>query len=127
VYGNRPWQFPGGNTDAGEDPLETARREAAEETGLELGQGRPRLLLRYYHHLGPHWPMGKIAFVFDGGTLTTEQLRRIRLDPTEHDLWAIHDLDEWRHLMGDVPFARLKAIERARTGHGPQYLVTGTA
>ncbi|WP_245766767.1 methyltransferase [Streptomyces colonosanans] len=127
VYGNRPWQFPGGNTDAGEDPLETARREATEETGIELGQGQPRLLLTYYHHLGCGWPMGKIGFIFDGGNLTTEQLRRIRLDPAEHDLWAIHDLDEWRRLMGDVRFARLEAIERARTGHGPQYLVTGSA
>ncbi|MGW3499045.1 methyltransferase [Streptomyces sp. NPDC001020] len=127
VYGNRLWQLPGGNTDAGEDPLGTACREAAEETGLELGQGRPRLLLMHYLHPGPRWPMGHIGFIFDGGNLTTEQLRRIRLDPAEHDLWAIHDLDEWRRLMGDESFARLEAIERARTGHGPQYLVTGSA
>ncbi|MER5182532.1 NUDIX domain-containing protein, partial [Streptomyces sp. NPDC002896] len=38
VYGNRLWQFPGGNTDTSEDPLATAHREAAEETGLSLGQ-----------------------------------------------------------------------------------------
>lgn len=61
VYGHRLWQFPGGNTDTGEDPLETARRKATEETGLDLGQGRPRRLLRHYLHPGPHWPMGKIA------------------------------------------------------------------
>ncbi|MET7717826.1 NUDIX domain-containing protein [Streptomyces sp. NPDC005407] len=127
AYGNRLWQFPGGNTDAGEDPLETARREAAEETSLELGQGQPRLLLTHYLHPGHRWPMGKIGFIFDGGNLISEQLRQIRLDPVEHDLWAIHDLDEWRHLMGDVPFTRLEAIERARTGHGPQYLVTRPA
>jgi len=71
--------------------------------------------------------MGRIGFIFDGGILTTEQLRRIRLDPAEHDLWAIHDLDEWRHLMGQASFARLEATERARTGNGPQYLVTGSA
>jgi len=35
VYGSRPWQFPGGNLDMqGEDPLQTACREAVEETGL---------------------------------------------------------------------------------------------
>ncbi|MEK8146356.1 NUDIX domain-containing protein [Streptomyces sp. M10(2022)] len=45
VYGSRLWQFPGGNLDAlGEDPLQTARREAVEETGLELGLGTPKLL-----------------------------------------------------------------------------------
>ncbi|MET9664882.1 NUDIX domain-containing protein [Streptomyces sp. NPDC006475] len=80
VYGGRAWQFPGGNTDAGEDPLETARRETAEETGLHLGQGQPRLLLTHYLHPGPRWPLGKVGFIFDGGTLTAEQLRQIRLD-----------------------------------------------
>ncbi|MEU8482293.1 NUDIX domain-containing protein [Streptomyces sp. NPDC048641] len=127
VYGGRPWQFPGGNTDAGEDPLETARRETAEETGLQLGQDQPRLLLTHYFRPGPRWPMGKIGFIFDGGALTAEQLRQIRLDPAEHDLWAIHDLDEWRRLMGKGAFARLEAVERARTGCGPQYVVAGPA
>ncbi|WP_308124749.1 NUDIX domain-containing protein [Streptomyces sp. NEAU-YJ-81] len=125
VYGDRLWQFPGGNTDAGEDPLETARREAAEETGLELGQGQPRLLLTHYRPPGPRWPLGKIGFVFDGGRLSSEQLRRIRLDPAEHDLWAVHDLAEWRRLMGETPFARLDAVERTRQGQGPNYLATG--
>ncbi|MFD4479500.1 NUDIX domain-containing protein [Streptomyces sp. NPDC058471] len=127
VYGGRSWQFPGGNTDAGEDPLGTARRETAEETGLRLGQGQPRLLLTHYLHPGPRWPMGKIGFIFDGGTLTAEQLRQIRLDPAEHDLWAIHGLAEWQHLMGKEAFARMKAVEQARAGRGPQYLVTGPA
>ncbi|MFF7796367.1 methyltransferase domain-containing protein [Streptomyces olivaceus] len=124
VYGKRLWQFPGGISDAGEDPLGTARREAVEETGLALGPGRPRLLLTHYLHPGPRWPMGKIGFVFDGGNLTPGQLRRIRLDPQEHDLWAVHGLDEWRRLMGEVPYARLAAVERARTDQGPHYLVT---
>ncbi|MGW7362671.1 NUDIX domain-containing protein [Streptomyces sp. NPDC054841] len=124
VYGGRPWQFPGGNSDAGEYPLQTARRETAEETGLELGQGQPRLLLTHYLHPGPRWPMGKIGFIFDGGSLSPEQLRQIRVDPAEHDIWAIHGLDEWRPLLAEGAFARLEAIERARTGRGPQYLVT---
>jgi ASC-1-like (ASCH) protein/8-oxo-dGTP pyrophosphatase MutT (NUDIX family) len=127
VYGSRFWQFPGGNTDAGEDPLETARRETAEETGLQLGQDQPRLLLTHYLRPGPYRPMGKIGFIFDGGTLTTEQLRQIRLDPAEHDLWAAHDLDEWQRLMGKAAFTRLEAVVRARAGSGPQYLVTGPA
>lgn len=126
VYGNRLWQFPGGNTDVvGEDPLDTARREAVEETGLELGHGTPRLLLTHYLHPGPRVPLGKIGFIFDGGRLTAEQLSRIRLDPSEHDLWAIHDLSEWRRLMGEAAFARLDAVERARRGRGPRYFVTG--
>ncbi|MHC5256239.1 NUDIX domain-containing protein [Streptomyces sp. UC4497] len=127
VYQGRAWQFAGGNTDTDEDPLETARREAVEETGLRLGQGHPCLLLTHYLRPTARWPMGKIGFIFDGGTLTSDQLRKIQLDPAEHDMWAIHTLDEWRHLMGADPFARLEAAEQARIGDGPRYLVTGSA
>ncbi|MGP3938974.1 NUDIX domain-containing protein [Streptomyces sp. 6N106] len=125
VYGDRLWQLPGGNADAGEDPLETARRETAEETGLQLGRGQPRLLLTHYRPPGPRWPLGKIGFIFDGGRLSPEQLRRIRLDPAEHDLWAVHEMAQWRRLMGELPFARLEAIERTRQGRGPNYLAAG--
>src|SRR5690606_19959812 len=91
VYGSRLWQFPGGNLDApGEDPLQTARREAIEETGLELGLGTPRLLLTHFLHAGPRLPLNKVGLIFDGGRLTAGQLGRIRLDPAEHDMWAVH-------------------------------------
>ena len=31
------WVFPGGNVEAGEEPVEAAKREAREETSIELG------------------------------------------------------------------------------------------
>lgn len=34
------WEFPGGHVEDGEDPLEAARREWAEETGAELPDGQ---------------------------------------------------------------------------------------
>ncbi|MBV2365699.1 NUDIX domain-containing protein [Streptomonospora nanhaiensis] len=34
----RAWEFPGGHTEPGEDPEATARREAREEAGAELGE-----------------------------------------------------------------------------------------
>lgn len=127
VYGSRPWQFPGGNLDAqGEDPLQTARREAVEETGLDLGQGAPRLVLTHFLHAGPRLPLNKVGLVFDGGRLTADQLDQIRLDPAEHDMWAVHDLATWQKLMAPRAFACLDAIERARRGEGPAYLVTHT-
>ncbi|MGW7067101.1 methyltransferase [Streptomyces sp. NPDC054855] len=127
VYGSRHWQFPGGNLDAqGEDPLQTARREAIEETGLELGLGAPKLLLTHFLHAGPRMPLNKVGFVFDGGRLTAEQLRHIRLDPSEHDMWAIHEIADWRELMAPRSIDRLDAVERARRGAGPSYLTTYT-
>jgi 8-oxo-dGTP pyrophosphatase MutT (NUDIX family) len=127
VYGSRLWQFPGGNLDAqGEDPLQTARREAVEETGLELGLDTPKLLLTHFLHAGPRLPLNKVGLIFDGGRLTAEQLGRIRLDPAEHDMWAVHDLATWHRLMAPRAFARLDAIEQARRGEGPAYLTTHT-
>ncbi|MCX4724340.1 methyltransferase domain-containing protein [Streptomyces sp. NBC_01306] len=127
VYGSRLWQFPGGNLDTlGEDPLQTARREAVEETGLELGLDTPRLLLTHFLHAGPRSPLNKVGLIFDGGRLSAEQLSRIRLDPVEHDMWAVHDLAGWRELMAPRGFVRLDAVERVRLGEGPAYLITHT-
>ncbi|WP_326607683.1 NUDIX domain-containing protein [Streptomyces sp. NBC_01799] len=127
VYGSRLWQFPGGNLDAqGEDPLQTARHEAVEETGLELDLETPRLLLTHFLHAGPRMPLNKVGLIFDRGRLTADQLRRIRLDPAEHDMWAVHDMADWQELMAPRAFARLDAIERARRGEGPAYLITHT-
>lgn len=127
VYGSRLWQFPGGNLDApGEDPLQTARREAVEETGLELGLNTPKLLLTHFLHARPRQPLNKVGLIFDGGRLTADQLGRIRLDPAEHDMWAVHDLATWQELMASRAFARLDATELARRGEGPAYLITHT-
>lgn len=37
-HGPGTWSLPGGHLDFGEEPEQTARREALEETGLTLGQ-----------------------------------------------------------------------------------------
>ncbi|SEO54984.1 NUDIX domain-containing protein [Actinacidiphila rubida] len=124
-YGPRHWQVPGGMAEAGEDPLTTARRETAEETGLDLGHGDPRLLIVPYLHPDAAWPLGKIGFFFDGGRLTRHPLDRIRLDPTEHELWALHGLDTWQNLMSPDRFARLHALEHARLSDGPGLAVAG--
>ncbi|MEU8955041.1 NUDIX domain-containing protein [Streptomyces sp. NPDC048518] len=127
VYGSRLWQFPGGNLDApGEDPLQTARRETVEEIGLELGLETPELLLAHFLHASSRLPLNKVGLIFDGGRLTAEQLGRIRLDPAEHDMWAVHDLAAWQELMPPGAFARLDATERARRGEGPSFLITHT-
>ncbi|MET7542813.1 hypothetical protein [Streptomyces sp. NPDC005507] len=53
-------------------------------------------------------------------------LRRIRLDPAEHDMWAVHDLVDWQELMAPRDFARLGAVEHAWRGEGPAYLISHT-
>ncbi len=39
-YGHKRWTFPGGKIEKGEKPIEAARREVLEETGLDLSDLR---------------------------------------------------------------------------------------
>ncbi|MFE7379210.1 hypothetical protein ACFU9F_02455 [Streptomyces zhihengii] len=70
--------------------------------------------------------MNKIGLIFDGGRLTAGQFGRIRFDPAEHDMWAVHDLATWQELVAPLAFTRLDAVERARHGDGPTFLITHT-
>ncbi|MWA02733.1 NUDIX domain-containing protein [Actinomadura sp. LD22] len=86
--------IPGGYVEDGETPRQAAAREVAEELGISPPIGR--LLVADW---APNDTEGdKILFLFDGGTLTTDHLNAIRLDPVElvgyhfHDIIQIHDL-----------------------------------
>ncbi|MEU1365027.1 GNAT family N-acetyltransferase [Streptomyces sp. NPDC005803] len=108
-----PWQFVGGTMDPGERPWETAVRETREETGLAVS-GPPRLLATVYGLPGAEWPYSTIGMVFDGGRLTARQIQGITLNPQEHDEVRVLPLAEWKALMPDRDFARLRAVEEAR-------------
>lgn len=79
----------------GERPWETAQRECREETGLAV-DGSPRLLASVFGLPGQEWPYATIGFVFDGGRLCAEELRRIELNPAEHDEVRAPPLEAWR-------------------------------
>ncbi|MFE7709231.1 GNAT family N-acetyltransferase [Streptomyces sp. NPDC057486] len=108
-----PWQLVGGTMDPGERPWETAVRECGEETGLAIA-GLPRLLATVYGLPGAEWPYSTVGMVFDGGQLTTEQIRSITLDPREHDKARVLPLAECEQRMPPRDFARLSAVAEAR-------------
>ncbi|MFJ9432538.1 NUDIX domain-containing protein [Streptomyces sp. NPDC101490] len=119
VFTGTGWQWPGGNMDPGEDPLQTARREAREELGFDL-PASPRLLAVFYSHPRGGWPTPKVGFCFDGGLLTPAQQDAIRLDPEEHSHWEAHPMNEWKNRVSPFVYARLAATEEAaRTGTTP--------
>jgi ADP-ribose pyrophosphatase YjhB (NUDIX family) len=73
---NRNWTIPGGAGKAGELPVVTAARELREELGLARQPGA----LLAVSHIPANGPMPEgIAFVFDGGLVTEEDIAAIRL------------------------------------------------
>jgi 8-oxo-dGTP diphosphatase len=117
------WQNPGGNMDPGETPWETAVREYREETGLVVTERCP-LILTHFMTPVENWPHMRVGFVFDGGTLTTEQLGGIVLDPDEHCEWDVRPMAQWRQEMEPRHFARLEAVDAARRSGVAGYLET---
>lgn len=70
------WDLPGGMVEANEAPLDAARREVAEELGIDFGGGR----LLVVDWVSPHGPWDdSMAFIFDGGVLLEHDRARIQL------------------------------------------------
>jgi 8-oxo-dGTP pyrophosphatase MutT (NUDIX family) len=79
------WEIPGGAVDAGEPPWTAAVREVREELGLDRPVGR--LLVIDYQPGDDRLPEG-IAFVFDGGMITEEEVAALVL--TDPEIVAAH-------------------------------------
>ena len=75
------WALPGGTieSDDGETPRQGARRETLEEIGLDRELGR---LLAVDWVYRPGWPP-LVAYLYDGGVLTEDDLKAIRLQEEE--------------------------------------------
>ncbi|MHC0431933.1 NUDIX domain-containing protein [Streptomyces sp. O3] len=86
------WTLPGGTveSDRGETPRQAARRETAEEIGLDVEPGR---LLAIDWSPGPDRPP-IASYLYDGGVLTPEQLNAIVLQDEELDSWRLVSPEE---------------------------------
>ncbi len=74
------WEIPGGIVEQNESPRQCCQREVLEEIGLSLEIGR--LLTVDYNH-PTHVKTESLMFIFDGGTLSPEQIAAIKLQPDE--------------------------------------------
>ncbi|MFE7773382.1 NUDIX domain-containing protein [Streptomyces sp. NPDC057445] len=118
------WALPGGTieSDTGETPREAARRETLEEIGLDVAPGRL---------LAVDWVRGVerppiVAYVFDGGVLTDEQIKTIRLQEEELVSWKLVTRDEiTAHLLGSLGHRVLAAYDALAEGSCPADLVDG--
>ncbi|MYV60578.1 NUDIX domain-containing protein, partial [Streptomyces sp. SID4931] len=99
-----------------------ARRETAEEIGLDVAPGR---LLAVDWVRGPDRPP-IVAYLYDGGVLTAEQLAAIRLQEEELLSWRLVDpADLDAYLLGTLGGRVRAALEALMSGGGPAELEDG--
>ena len=118
------WTLPGGTieSDAGETPRQAARRETAEEIGLDLALGA--LLAVDWAHGTARPPV--VAYVYDGGVLAEERFGEIRLQEEELLSWKlIEPAEVTAHLPGSLGRRVLASLDVLATGGGPAELENG--
>ncbi|MDG9717728.1 NUDIX hydrolase [Streptomyces sp. DH24] len=118
------WALPGGTveSDDGETPRQGARRETAEEIGLDREPGRL---------LAVDWVPGVgrpplVAYLYDGGVLDEDDLKAIRLQEEELLSWRLVSRDELPgHLLGSLGRRVLAALDVLDSGAGTVELENG--
>jgi 8-oxo-dGTP pyrophosphatase MutT (NUDIX family) len=115
------WDIPGGYVETGETPAQAAAREVSEELGIEATVG-PLLVADW----APHPDEGdKLLFIFDGGTLTAEQVDAIRLRAEELASYAFRHLPETVTLLIPRLGRRVAAAVEAHHTGRTRYLERG--
>ncbi|MEU6144964.1 NUDIX hydrolase [Streptomyces sp. NPDC047081] len=118
------WALPGGTieSDGGETPRQGAHRETLEEIGLDRRLGR---LLAVDWVYRPGWPP-LVAYLYDGGVLTEDDFKAIRLQEEELLSWRLvapEDLPDY--LPGPFGHRVLAALDVLAAGSGTAELENG--
>jgi ADP-ribose pyrophosphatase YjhB (NUDIX family) len=118
------WALPGGTieSDDGETPRQGARRETAEEIGLDRELGR-LLAVDWVHGTGRP-PL--VSYLYDGGVLGEDELKAIRLQEEELVSWRLVPREELtEYLPGALGRRVLAALDVLADGSGTAELENG--
>ncbi|MGW0775733.1 NUDIX domain-containing protein [Streptomyces sp. NPDC002835] len=116
------WDLPGGMAEANEPPERAVVRELGEELGLDITL-RGLLVVDW---VPPHGPWDDhMAFIFDGGTLNTDQAREMHPHDGELSEAVFVSLDRARESLGRRLRKRLDGAIQALEGGRPVYLHDG--
>jgi ADP-ribose pyrophosphatase YjhB (NUDIX family) len=105
------WTVPGGQVEAsGETPWEACRREAREESGLEIDSGR----LVCVDFLRPREGReGGMRFLFDCGVVGRERLSRLEVQVEEISEYRFATMNEALELLSGPLRRRVRAVAGA--------------
>jgi ADP-ribose pyrophosphatase YjhB (NUDIX family) len=118
------WTLPGGTieSDQGETPRQAARRETAEEIGLDVPPGA-LLAVDWVNGVGRP-PL--TTHLYDGGVLTEQQLAAIRIQEEELDSWKLVAEPDLDTFLTPGAARRVRAgLAVLEAGTGPAELVNG--
>lgn len=116
------WQLPGGVAHVDEPPLAAATRAVRRELGLDITLGRMLVL----DWVGPSPSrIEGLLFVYDGGTLTSEQHQSVVLPPGELADWAWCNGGELPARLPEHMLPRIQTALRARASGATIYLENG--
>ncbi|MHB9858006.1 NUDIX domain-containing protein [Streptomyces sp. YIM S03343] len=119
------WALPGGTveSDDGETPRQGARRETAEEIGLDVTLGR-LLAVDWVQHGAGRPPL--VAYLYDGGVLTDADFAAIRLQEEELLSWRLVPREDLTsHLPGALGHRVHNALDVLADGSGTAELENG--
>ncbi|MFJ5292856.1 NUDIX domain-containing protein [Streptomyces sp. NPDC088348] len=116
------WLLPGGVVEPGEHPHLACLREITEELGLPdlalSGVLAVHSLSQHHPDIRPGTPCpGEVRFVFDGGTLTPDQAKAIRLPGEELSEYAFLETRDAVKRLRPVDGQIMLAAYRARLGN----------